>query len=123
MIKSKSKKGFTLIELIAVIAILAILGAILVPKIGGYSTKANAAKDLANAKMLVQAVEMYKVENNATVLDTVTLTSLKDNISKYTTWPTVNPKTATTSIPTPATWGAMTYAQLKTYAEELEASQ
>ena len=49
--------------------------------------------------------------------------SLKDNISKYTTWPTVNPKTATASVATPSTWGAMTYGQLKTYAEELETSQ
>jgi type IV pilus assembly protein PilA len=48
----KGKKGFTLIELVVVIAVLGILAAILVPIIGGFITRATAARDQANARNL-----------------------------------------------------------------------
>ena len=60
--KNKNKKGFTLIELIAVIAILAILGAILVPRISGYSESAKKSKAIADAKILVNAVAAYNAD-------------------------------------------------------------
>ena len=63
MITKKKKKGFTLIELIAVIAILAILGAILVPKITGYSDSAKKSKAIADAKIIVNAAAAYNADN------------------------------------------------------------
>lgn len=54
--KSKSNKGFTLIELIVVIAIIAILALILVPRFGGFTDRAKASADLATAKTLESAV-------------------------------------------------------------------
>jgi|WetSurMetagenome_2_1015567.scaffolds.fasta_scaffold121667_1 type IV pilus assembly protein PilA len=54
----KSKKGFTLIELVVVIAILGILAAILVPVIGGFITRANTARDQANARNLYNCYAM-----------------------------------------------------------------
>ena len=39
--KMKKKKGFTLIELMAVIAIIAILAAVLVPTVSGYITRSK----------------------------------------------------------------------------------
>ena len=46
----KNKKGFTLIEMLAVIAIIAVLVAIVVPAVGSSTTKARAAADASNLR-------------------------------------------------------------------------
>ena len=57
--KQKSKKGFTLVELIVVIAILGILAALVVPQVTGYIQKAQESTDQANAQMLYTAGQLY----------------------------------------------------------------
>jgi type IV pilus assembly protein PilA len=53
----KSKKGFTLVELIVVLVILAILAAILVPTLIGYIDKARQEKDFSTAQSIRVAVQ------------------------------------------------------------------
>lgn len=59
------KKGFTLIELIAVIAILVILGAILVPNVLGYRKKAEKANIQTSAKTIISAIDTYNADKDA----------------------------------------------------------
>ena len=60
--KVKSKKGFTLVELIVVLVILAILAALLVPALTGYIDKANKEKVVSETRMVVMAVQTVASE-------------------------------------------------------------
>jgi type IV pilus assembly protein PilA len=56
----KNKKGFTLVELLAVIVILAIILAIAVPGISGIITNAKKGSFESDVKMIITGIE-YKV--------------------------------------------------------------
>ena len=57
MAKKKSKRGFTLVELIVVLVILAILAALLIPALTGYIDKARKSQVVAETRALTQAVQ------------------------------------------------------------------
>ena len=68
----KSKKGFTLVEIIVVLVILAILAAIAIPTYLGYVSKAKDQQIKTEARTVYVAAQAYASEqsaNNATDAD------------------------------------------------------
>ena len=77
----KKKKGFTLIELMAVVAIIAILAAVLVPTVNGYITRSKKTAIITQARTVVNAIESM----NATTVEGAKITystnKLKDELA------------------------------------------
>ncbi|SDY47612.1 type IV pilus assembly protein PilA [Proteiniborus ethanoligenes] len=74
----KSKKGFTLVELVVVIAILGILAAIAVPRLGGFSDGAKKAKVEAEHRQLISAIQMWQANSSDVDSFPSNLDALKD---------------------------------------------
>ena len=60
---NNKKKGFTLIELVAVMAIIAILSAAFIPRFGNYTTQSKKVSILNEAKSIVTAYESVKYKS------------------------------------------------------------
>jgi len=61
------KKGFTLIELTIVLAILAIIAAILIPTFLTTTDRARLRGDIQSARVIQNAMELYRVERGQAV--------------------------------------------------------
>lgn len=65
LLRNKKKKGFTLVELMAVMAIMLILSVAFLPKISGYIKEAKKAVALSQAKKVVTVFETLKLKNSS----------------------------------------------------------
>lgn len=63
MQKFKSKKGYTLIELLIVIGILAIISAIAIPIVSGITTTSKLKGDMQNAQSMNTAISLWMTED------------------------------------------------------------
>lgn len=57
--KKRKKKGFTLVELMAVVAIIAILAVVLVPTVSGYINRAKKTGVITQVRTAVNAIETH----------------------------------------------------------------
>lgn len=76
----RSKKGFTLIEMLVVIAIIAILVAVVIPVVNNSTDKAKAAVDAANLRAVYAELNIHVINGDKTV-DEI-LNAASDPISK-----------------------------------------
>ena len=84
--KMKKKKGFTLIELMAVIAIIAILAAVLVPTVSGYIERSKKTAIITQVRNVVTAIETHNATavGSAAISDT---SELRDIVADSTSKP------------------------------------
>lgn len=109
----KSKKGFSLVELLVVITIIAILSVVAYMAIGGQTTKARNSRRMQDLSTLQSVLESYAISNSNKYPATITSVDLTTQyISKIPTDPS-------TSLPYKYATGAgaKTY-QLGAYLED-----
>lgn len=100
--KYKSKRAFTLVELIIVLAVLAIFASIMIPAFLGMQKKSQRAVDIASAKTLYMAGAVMLADSFDSMPNSVTVNETSyndgDNQSEYLvtvreylgTWPVVH---------------------------------
>lgn len=77
--KLKNKKGFTLVELIIVLAVLGIIAAIAVPRFAKVQDQAKIDADIAAAKNIAKAAEMYLAQVDGNLNTTISPSALVSN--------------------------------------------
>lgn len=84
---AKSKKGFTLVELVIVIAVLAIIAFIAIPTVSNVIGNANSAADNSNAQAIETAIKSAQSEcaANQTIPSARAATVIKDTDKLLTT--------------------------------------
>lgn len=80
--KSRSKSGFTLVEILIVVVILGILAAIVIPQFSQASSDARNSSVKSNLQMLRSQVELYKIQHADAGPDANSLADFTDCMTK-----------------------------------------
>lgn len=88
---SKHKSGFTLMELIIVMTLLAILAAVIVPLFLNTTDRARLRSDIASARVIQNALDLYRVERGSNVAGA----TIADQITNLATAGYLNSRNAT----------------------------
>lgn len=104
----KSKKGFTLIELMIVIAILGILAAVAIPNFLNARGKAQDAAALSTLEAVKTALEMYAADNGTYPISSANVAALKASLKDD--WPSNIKTDGTTGSIVDPTSGTITNA-------------
>lgn len=83
----RSRKGFTLIEIMIVVLIIGILLAIAVPNFIQARDSSRTKSCVANLKQIDAAIQQWAMDNKKTGTDTVTMTNLLGTYIKGSTAP------------------------------------
>ena len=92
----KNKRGFTLVELLAVVVILGIILAIAIPSIGSIISTNRKAAFVANLRLMVKTGDLLLAQGTLTNLNTATAASVGGVVADYSTFAMVG--TASTTI-------------------------
>lgn len=79
---SKTKKGFTLVEIMIVVAIIALLAAIAVPGFLRARKRSQASRILNDLRMIDSACDQYAIETGRKTGDTVAITDWTNYVKK-----------------------------------------
>jgi prepilin-type N-terminal cleavage/methylation domain-containing protein len=71
---SKSRQGFTLVEIMIVVAIIALLASIAVPGFLRARKRSQASRIINDLRLIDNAVDMYAIENNKATGNVVAVT-------------------------------------------------
>src|SRR5207245_8349853 len=80
--RAKSRRGFTLVEIMIVVAIIALLAAIAVPGFLRARKRSQASRILNDLRMIDSAVDQYAIETNRTSGATVNVTDWTNYLKK-----------------------------------------
>ena len=67
--QKKNNRGFTLLELLIALAILAIIAAIIIPNFFATTDRARLRSDIASARVIQNAMELYHAERGVNLGD------------------------------------------------------
>lgn len=83
---SRTRRAFTLIELMVVVLILAILAALIVPKLIGHTDDAKRGKAMSDITELTNALERFRVDTDRYPTDEEAFTPLLSRPSDVNVW-------------------------------------